>query len=186
MPRAISVQHRRRQRRAVAFDLRLELQALAHRHDRHAVPADIAGQQDHVAHAHARGRHHGVVLDEADAGGVDEQPVALAPVHHLGIARHEQHAGGRGRRLHRLHDALQHLHRQPLFEDEAGAQEQRARAAHRQVVDRAVHGQRADVAAGEEQRADDVGVGGERQPRIPSAAARRRDVRRARRSGTPA
>ncbi len=177
----MQVQDRRRHRRAIALDQRFELQAFARRHHRHAVPADVARQQDDVAHPHARGRHHGVLLDQSDAGGVDVEPVALAPVDHLGVAGHQHHAGRRGRGLHRLHDALQHLHRQALFDDEAGAEELRTRAAHREVVDGAVHGQRADVAAGKEQRPHDVGVGGERhlrgphpQPRAVVALAERR------------
>ena len=66
-------------------------------------------------------------------------------------------------RPHGLHDAPQVVHGQALLEDEAGRQGQRPRPAHGQVVDRAVHRQRADVAAREEERADHEGVGGEGQ-----------------------
>ncbi len=57
------------------------------------------------------------------------------------------------------------FHRQPFFEDEARAEIKRFRPGHRQVVDRAEDGQLADVAAGEEYRADDERVGGEGQSR---------------------
>ena len=51
-----------------------------------------------------------------------------------------------------------------LLQDEPGRQVQRRGAGHGQVVDGAVDGQVADVAAGEEQRGHHVGVGGERDP----------------------
>ena len=69
-------------------------------------------------------------------------------------------ARGRG---HRLDDALQVGQREAFLEDEAGRQVQRHRARHRHVVDGAVHRQAADVAAGKEQRRDDVAVGGHHQ-----------------------
>ena len=105
----------------------------------------------------------GAVRDDADAGRVDEDAVAFAPIHDLRVAGHQLHACLGRRPLHRLHDAPQRLHRQAFFQDEACAQEARPRAAHRQVVHRAVDGQRADVAAGKEQRPHDVGIGRERQ-----------------------
>ena len=65
---------------------------------------------------------------------------------------------------HRRHHAAERFHRQPLFENEARAEIGRLGPGHRQVVDRAADGQRADVAAGEEERTDDEAVGGEGQP----------------------
>ena len=59
--------------------------------------------------------------------------------------------------------AFQRLHRQAFFQDKAGRQEQRLRARHGHIVDRAAHRQLADIAAGEEQRGDDVRVGGDGQ-----------------------
>ena len=52
-----------------------------------------------------------------------------------------------------------------LFENESGAEKQWPRAAHRQIVHRAVNRQRPDIAAGKEQRLDHEGVGGEGHPR---------------------
>ena len=49
----------------------------------------------------------------------------------------------------------------PFFQDECSAQEQRLRAAHGQIVDRAMHRQRADVSARKEQWLHHKGVGGE-------------------------
>jgi hypothetical protein len=55
--------------------------------------------------------------------------------------------------------------RATVFENESGAEIKRARAAHRQVVDRAVDRHRPDVSAWEEERTHDVGVRREGQPR---------------------
>jgi hypothetical protein len=68
------------------------------------------------------------------------------------------------RSRHRLDDAPQVRERQALLEDEAGRQVERPGAGHGDVVDRAVHGEATDVAAGEEQRRDHVRVGGDHQP----------------------
>ena len=65
--------------------------------------------------------------------------------------------------MHRGGDLPEGFHGQPLFNDIAGTEVERARAGHRKVVHRAVHSQGAEVAAGEEERAHDIGVGGERQ-----------------------
>ena len=64
---------------------------------------------------------------------------------------------------HRLHDAPEIVHRQAFLENEADREIQRPRAAHGEIVDRAVDGQLADVAAGKKDRADDVGIGAEGQ-----------------------
>ena len=51
--------------------------------------------------------------------------------------------------------------RKAFFENERRAQKQRPRAAHRQIVDRAVHRQRPDIAAREKQRLDHKRIGRE-------------------------
>ena len=100
----------------------------------------------------------------ADCRGVDVAAVGLALLDHLGVAGDDLHPGRGGRVPHGLGDPAQVGDREALLEDEPGRQVQRRGAGHGQVVDRAVDGQVADVAAGEEQRRDHVGVGGERQP----------------------
>ena len=101
------------------------------------------------------------MFDHAQPCGGDEQAVAFALVHDLGVARDELHtSGGRGL-LHRPDDASERLHRQAFLDDESGAQPLRPRAAHGEVVDCSVDGERADVAAGKKQRMHDVGIGGE-------------------------
>ena len=102
--------------------------------------------------------------DDADAGCVDVNPVAVAFLHHLGIAGGDLHAGFFAGLRHGGDDVAQCFHRQALFQDEAGREEQRLRPAHGQVIDRAIDGQFADIPAGEEQRADHERIGRESQP----------------------
>ena len=150
-----------RQRGAVALQDGLELDALAHRHDGDAVVADRAGNQDAVAGPGDADRQRSALRHQADAGSGDEDLVALAPVHDLGVAGDQGHARLVAGLPHRGDDALQVGQRQALLEDEGGREEQRLGAADRQVVHGAVDRQPADVAAREEQRADHEGIGGE-------------------------
>ena len=97
---------------------------------------------------------------------------------------HSDRAAGR---RHRLDDAGEVSHREALLEHVAGAQEERLGPAHREVVHRPVHGERADVAAREEGGRDDERVGGEGEPldahRHDRAVAERLEVRVAERGG---
>ena len=61
----------------------------------------------------------------------------------------------------RLDNRPQHVDLETFLEDERERQTQRLCASGGEVVDRPVHGERSDVAAREEQRADDVGIGRE-------------------------
>ncbi len=162
------------QRRGVRDDRGLEGQRRALRQHGHAMLADRPRQQQHVARARARAADVTPARQHADPGGRDEAAVALALLDDLGVAGDDGDAGRTCRRGHRLHDALQVGQREALFEDEAGRQPQRARAEHRDVVDRAVHGQAAEVAAGEEQRRDHMRVGGHDQPAAGGQLGRRR------------
>ena len=99
--------------------------------------------------------------DDADAGCVDVDPIAVAFLHHLGVTGGDLHPGFFAGLRHGGDDIAERFHRQALFQDEAGRKEQRLGPAHRQVIDRAIDGQFADVPAREEQRADHEGIGGE-------------------------
>ncbi len=99
-------------------------------------------------------------------------PSPFAPVHHFRVSGDDADPGLLRCALHRLHHPPQVVHRQALFQDQAGGEAERSSAAHGQIIDRAVHGQRADVAAGEEQRADHEGIGGKGEF-TPLAPARR-------------
>ena len=80
-------------RGGIAFNRALEGQAFAHGHDRHAVPADIAADEDGVAGLHALGGDLLRVFEDADTGGVDEKAVAFALIDDLGVAGDDLHAG---------------------------------------------------------------------------------------------
>ena len=106
-------------------------------------------------------------------GGVDVAAVGLALLHHLGVAGDHLDPGHRGGVVHGGDDPAQVIDLEALFEDEAGGEVERNRAGHGKVVNRSVDGQVADVPAGEEQRRDDVGVGGQRDPRAVEVQLRR-------------
>ena len=111
---------------------------------------DPPGEEDDVAGRGATGIDRYPRGDDADAGGVDVDPVPLAPVDHLRVAGGDRHPGGGRRVAHRGDDPREGLHREPLLEDQPAGEGERPGAAHREIVDRAVDGERADVAAGEE------------------------------------
>ena len=131
---------------------------------------------------------------QSDAGGVDVHLVAVAGVDHLGVPGDDADPGGPGGVAHVLGDPADDRQLGALLEHEPAGQVRRHGPAHRQVVDRAVHGQMPDRPAGEEQRPDHEGVGGEREPyaaeldhrRVGLPAARLRRRRPARRDARPA
>ena len=151
------------ERRGVAGDFGFEFEAFAHGHDGDAVHGDLAAEENFVAGPGARwGRCSTPSRDHADAGGVDEDSVGLAAIDDFGVAGDERDARGVGGFAHRVHDSRRNRRiGSPFLEDESDGEMQRARAAHGEVVDRAVDGEFADVAAGEKDRADHVGVGAE-------------------------
>ena len=154
------------QRGGVAFQDGLELDPLADRHDGDPVVADRARDEDAVAGPGRADRERPALGHEADAGGGDEDLVALAAVDDLGVAGDQRDARLVARlRASRRRSARRSAIGQPFFEDERRRQVERLGPADRQVVDRAVHRQLADVAAGEEERPDDERIGGERDPR---------------------
>ncbi len=106
------------------------------------------------------------VLDEADAGGVDEEAVGGPPGDDLGVSRHDGDAGLLCRLGHGAGDPPEILHGKALFQDEPGTHDQGLSPADGKIVDRPVDGKRPDVAAGEEDRVDDIGIGGETQQLI--------------------
>ena len=174
VPQAMDIHSRRQQRshRAVersriAEDVRLECESFSRRHDGDAVPADVAGQEHGVPGTDARGDNLERMLDEANARGVDEDPVAFSVVDDLRITRHDLRARGPSRRPHRVEHRAQRLDREALLENEGRAQPGRPRPGHREIVHGAVDRERADVAAREEGRADHIGVGREGDPNAP-------------------
>ena len=153
--------HGGNERGAVALDGAFEGEVRACRHNGHTVTAEVAAEEDRIAGANGSGRDREGVLNEPNARGGDVESVALAAFDDLGVAGDDGDAGGGRGLAHGGDDALEGFGGQTLFENEGGAEPERAGAAHAEIVDGAVDGELADVAAGEEERADDVGIGGE-------------------------
>ncbi len=156
--------HQVTQGRRVAGDLDAELQALPDAHDGHAVQADRAADDDGVARPGPLRADVHSLGDDTDPGGGDVHAVAVSGLHHLGVAGGHGDSRGFGGRAHGARDPVDHGQLHALLQHEGGGEVGGPGAAHRQVVDGAVDRQVAEAAAREEQRPDDVGVGGERQP----------------------
>ena len=77
--------------------------------------------------------------------------VAVAPIHYFGVAGDNLDAGGTGRGCHGCDNDAQVVDGHSFFEDEAHAEIARLRAAHGEIIDRAVHGQIANIATGKEE-----------------------------------
>lgn len=156
-------EHELGERRRIALDHALEAETLAHGHDRHPMTRDIAVDDEHVAGLYTRGGDNTVVLDNTDSRGVDEHTVPFATFDDLGVAGDDLHPGIVRGQFHRADNTPEGLHRQPLLENETGREVEGPGPGHREVIDRAVNGERTDVAAWEENRADHIGIGGHRQ-----------------------
>jgi hypothetical protein len=128
------------------------------------VIGDRPADEHRVAGLHPPGPELDARRHHSDARGCDREPVAAAPLDDLRIAGDDSHARPPRRRPHQGHDFHQVGDRKALFENEGGREEQGHRAAHRQVVDRAVDSQLADRAAGKDERLHDVGIGREGEP----------------------
>ena len=149
----------RDERRGVALEPGLELEALAHRQDRDPVIADRARHEHAIARPRVGDRQAEARRDDADAGRRDEDLIALAAVDDLRVARDELDARLVARAPHRADDALEVGDREALLEHERRREIQRRRAADGEIVDGAVHGEAPDVASREEDRLHDEGVG---------------------------
>ena len=127
---------------------------------------------------HALGAELDPGRDEADPGRRHVEPVGLPALDHLRVAG--RHGNGHRRRgpRHRGGDAAQVGDREALLDHEAGRERDRPRSRDGEVVDGAVDGEVADVAAGEEDRLDDVRVGRERDARAVQVEQRRVGQRR--------
>ena len=145
----------------VAYQDRFKVQPLPDGHDGDTVVADGTGHKDAVAGPGGVDREAAPFRHRADPRGGDEDAVALAAVHDLGVAGDEGHAGFAAGVAHRIDDTPQIVQRQAFFEDERGREEERPRTAHGQVVHRPVHRQFADVAAGKEERSNDKRIRGD-------------------------
>jgi len=154
--------HQTMQRGTVALDVCVELERLAREHDRDAVVRDEAAHEHDIPRLHAVHAQRACGTHHTHAAGVDEHLVRLAAIHHLRIARDDGHARLGGGRSHGVDHAAKDRHVEPLLQDQPNAECEGTRARDREVIDGAMHGKPADVAAGKEERAHDVAVGGQR------------------------
>jgi len=76
-------------------------------HDRHAVIADGAADNDDVARLRVLRRDVDAFGDDADAAGIDKDAVAVSFLDDFGIARHQRDSGVPRRETHALDDAPQ-------------------------------------------------------------------------------
>jgi hypothetical protein len=91
--------------------------------------------------------------------------IGFTPIDDLGVPRDERHPGLIARPPHRTDDPLEVGQGKTFFENECRRNVQRTGAADRQIVDRPVNCQAANIAAGEEDRPYDEGIRGQREPR---------------------
>ena len=169
--------HQSIQRLTVAGHVSLQRQLVARNQDSGAVVAQHPVDDNHIARPRLARRDRHAVRHHTDTGGVDEQLVGGTALDDLGVSGHDGDADRIGDALHAGYHAAQQVDLEAFLQHHAARQEQWPRAAHRQVVDGARHGESADVAAGEEQRVDHVGVRGEREPVAEPGQFGHRDLR---------
>jgi hypothetical protein len=97
----------------------------------------------------------------ADAAGGEIQPAAFAARHHLGVARHYTHTVFPRRARQAFDDAGELCDFEAFLNEGVEAEIERRRACDGKIVHRAVHRQRANVAAGKFQRLHDEAIGGQ-------------------------
>ena len=197
---AQAAQRRRRRRRAARRPpatasacrtrcRRVELELAAGEHDRRAVLADRARDEDAVARAAApSGDRSRARVDAPEPGRADVHRVGVAALDDLRVAGDDlrPRRRARPRRSPRPRRAARRRSRPSSSTSESVSASGRA-PGDGEVVDRAVDRQLADRAAGEADRLDDEGVGGQREPRaVDVDRARVGQRRRAPRSRTRA
>jgi hypothetical protein len=84
----------------------------------------------------------------------------MAAFHHLRVTRDDGDAALPRRAGHAVRDALQIRDRKTFLDDETDGEMKRDGAGHRDVIDRAVDGERTDVAARKKQRGHNIPVRG--------------------------
>ncbi|MPM60767.1 hypothetical protein SDC9_107621 [bioreactor metagenome] len=127
--------------------------------NRHAVFADAAADDDFVTRGKTFPPERKHRMAEADAGGVDIQPVARALRHHLGIAGHDRHVARLRRRRRRVENPAQLRQREMFFDNQAQSEIAGNASGHPDIVDRADHGEFANVAARKKARRNHETVG---------------------------
>ncbi len=152
------------QRCGVALDDGFKLQPLTNAHDGHAVVADGAADDHDISGAGAVRANMNIVGDDADSRGVDVAAVSMTFFDDLRVSCHDLNTSDTGCGGHAVHDGSEVRQGEAFFQDESGAQIERGRAAHGEIIHRAVDCEVSDRAAGKEQWLDDIGIGRKREP----------------------
>jgi hypothetical protein len=97
----------------------------------------------------------------SNARRIDKNLVRLAARNDLRISGHNQDLRFASGLRHGRHNLCQRIKRKPLFQDETGGQIERPGPAHGKIVDGAMDGEAAYVAAREEDGINHVGIGGD-------------------------
>jgi soluble P-type ATPase len=121
--------------------------------------ADRTADENAVAAADTAERETDAARPEADPGRCQVHPVAIAATDDLGITGDDGYAARPGRTAECIDHTAQQGNLQAFFQKYAERHVSRHGAAHREVVDGAVNGQRTDVAAGELERLHRESVG---------------------------
>ena len=144
----------------VGKQLAVQPKGLARQHDRDAVVADRAADQQHIAVPDPVEAEH-VWMTDADAGGGEIESAAFAAPQHLGVAGDHRDADVARGLPQARDDAFQGGDFQAFLDEGIEAEIARRGAGDRKVVGGAMYGEGADVATGKFQRLHGEAVGGE-------------------------
>ena len=117
----------------IAFNLRFKLQTFANTHDRHPMIAKRSADNHGIARSGSVRRDVDSVRNDADSRRVDITAVTVAAFDDFRIAGDDRDAGRAGGCPHVVGDLFQLGDRKAFFDDESGAQIERA--SHRSSTD---------------------------------------------------
>ncbi len=122
---------------AIGSDVRRQRHVAARDQDRGTVIAEDTVDDGDIARADRCRGHVPARGDHTDPGCCDKNRVSGPAFHDLRVAGHDSDAGRVGLGPHRRHDAPKQIDLAAFLDDEGRRQPQRARAANREIVDRA-------------------------------------------------
>ena len=150
--------HHAPERRHIRVDLLAQVESLAVGHDCDPVVAERSRDDDHVARFEAIVPHD--LLCNTDPCGIDRYPVKGSLLDNFGVPRDHAGPGLAKGLIHRADNLFEVGHIEPLFDDHATGERDWLSTHHGEVVHRSAHRNPPNVPAGEEDRADHVGVCG--------------------------
>src|SRR6516164_6524963 len=151
------------QRRAIAFDWRLQRKIATRAENGDTVVAENAVDDNGVARLRPVSTEVDIGADRSDSGRNNEHLIAGALVHDLGVAGDDRYARLACRFSHGAGDLAQQVKRHALLDNGGTRQVTRHRTADGKIVDGSADGELTDVPSGEDQGVNDKCVGGEGQ-----------------------